>query len=80
LRLLALDSSDEIIVESLPLDLPCLLLLILFGPSARALVVICWCLPLVVHVVEESTNRLLTGGIVRHHVIQFIDGLRTISA
>jgi len=45
-RLLALDRGDEIIVEGLSLDLPCFLLVVLFGPPAGAFVVIDWCLPL----------------------------------
>jgi len=65
----------------LSLDLPRLLLLVvLFGPLARALVVVCRCLPLVVLVAEESTDRLLAGGVVCHHIYQLIDGPRTISA
>jgi hypothetical protein len=69
LRLLALDGSDEIIVEGLLLDLSCLLLLVvLFGPPARALIVVSWCLPLAVLRVEESTDRFFTDSVLRHYI------------
>jgi len=47
LRLLVLDSGDEIIIESLLLDRSCfLLVVVLLGSSARALIVVRWRLPL----------------------------------
>ena len=80
-RLLALDNSNEVLVEGLPIDLPCLLLLVvLFGPPARALVIVCWCLPLVVLVVDESTDCLLANGVLCHYIHQLVNGLWTISA
>ena len=79
-RLFALNGGDEIIVESLPLDQShFLLLLALFGPSVRALVVVRWCFPLAALMVEKSTDRLLASGVVCHYVHQFIDGLWSIS-
>ena len=81
MRLLALDRSDETIVEGLTLVLPCFfLLLVLFGPPAGAFVVVDGCLPLVILVAKESANRLLTGGIVCHDIHQVVDGLWMISA
>ena len=80
LRLLALNNGDEVIIEALPLDLLCLLLLfVLFGPLAWALIIVRWRLPLVVLVVEESANCLLASDVVCYYVHQLIDGLWTIS-
>jgi len=56
-RLIALDCGDEIIVDGLSLDLPSfLLVVVLFGPPARAFVIIGWCLPFVALMAKENAE------------------------
>ena len=53
-----LDRSNEMVVEGLMFVLPCFLLLVvvLFGPPARAFVIIGWCLPFVALMAKENAE------------------------
>jgi len=51
----------------------------LLRPSAGAFVVVHWHLLFASFMAEESTDRLLSCSIVRHHIHQLVDGLRAVS-
>jgi len=68
-RFFTLHGSDEIVVEGLPLERPCFLLLLVFlGSSTGALIVIGRLLAFASFAAEESTDRFLPCRIVCHHI------------
>jgi len=80
-RPFAFHGGYEIVVEVFPLERAgFLLLVVLLGPSTRALIIIGGRLALPSFTAEESADRFFSRSVVGHHVHQLVDGLRVIPA